>query len=86
MTHDRQSHRARVAMARLRLVQRQAQTLRGQAHRLRSHGLEEAADLFDQHVVDLTKSTNAMDEALAQLLAVIEPGMDDTIPNGLTPR
>ena len=83
MSADRKAHNVRVAMDRLRLVQRQAQRLRGQAHRLRSHGLDEVADLFDVHVRDLAKAVDAIDEATAQQLAATEPGMEDTTPFGL---
>jgi len=72
------------ALDRLRLLSRlDGARLKGQAHRVASHGMEEAAGIIGQHVADLDQCARELDEAIAQLLAVVDPSQDDTVPIGL---
>lgn len=73
------------ALARLRLVTRTGARLLGQCHRLEQHGLGDAAKLIREHLDDLGRAVAACDEKVAQLVAVSEPGLDDTVPIGLRP-
>ena len=73
------------ALDRLRLVDRLGQRLRGQVHRLEEHGLDDTALMIREHLEELHRAVTGMDEAVAQLVAVTEPGLDDTVPIGLRP-
>ena len=73
------------ALARLRLVARVAARLRGQCHRLEEHGLADTALMVREHLDDLDTAVTEVDEKIAQLVAVSEPGLDDTVPIGLRP-
>ncbi len=65
------------ALDRLRLTARiDGARLRAQAHRLRSHGLDQCAALLEQHVADLERAVVEVDSAVAVLLE--EHG--DTVP------